>query len=440
MVTNLISFQMPRFLCSPSLGLILSSLLAFGVSNAIAADINPSPDIDAQLDTNRFAGFYAGAGIGVGGGLLSQFHSSTTSSPEQDLGIYGRLGYVRAGYDFSLSERVLAGVFADYTLSDEQFYYSIGSLYSHVNQLKKWSFGARLGVLPSQRQLWFLSGGASNADYRFILSGLGAPSDGQVTETYKGWFMGIGTETQLSGPLFLSLEVRLDHYPKQLNFTTSTSQWRERPTDLSLLAGLNYRYNAVSSQNYNPVGATGFQGFYLGGGIGYEALTGILDRSASGGDTQSHGINAFVGYGQIGYDYQIRPRWITGVFGEYTFGEKISRERVRNLSVRDTPGAVFGARLGYIVDDDALIYFTGGMTQHTFTVENSSAQFDDKSMIGWFAGLGAETRLAGNLYLKLEYRLESFKNEQFNYSVGTPGQLLRDSHIHGARLGVAYRF
>jgi outer membrane immunogenic protein len=200
-------------------------------------------------------------------------------------------------------------------------------------------------------------------------------------------------------------------------------------------------------------------GVYLGANAGYiwGARTGVdsyglavVDNDPLFGATSALGasgvaspnLNGAFGGGQIGYNYQVSPRFVVGVEADAQ-GTAVqgSEGRYRLLTVPNLPRysiatqmqadrnldylATVRGRLGFAVTPDALLYVTGGLafgrvsqrvtqTQSVywagsprFPADSDGFGFADSrfadTRVGWAAGGGVEWAFRGNWSAKFEY-------------------------------------
>jgi outer membrane immunogenic protein len=211
-----------------------------------------------------------------------------------------------------------------------------------------------------------------------------------------------------------------------------------------------------------PVQPPGWNGFYLGAGIGAgilsQSLSGVhswttteceyikkkcpwwwpvikskctqVERSEafSGSDTGDVGVFGTV---TVGFDHMLGSRWVAGVFADYDFGSNLSvgvSFPGYNGSLNHDSSWAVGGRLGYLVTPSTLVFAAGGYTQAELGVSNlGSATFE-----GYFVGGGVETFLLPNWTLRLEYRYSDFGAENILVDL--------EPSIHSARAVVTYRF
>lgn len=397
-----------------------------------------TPTSSAYSDENMLqngvpAGLYTGIGVGIGGGRSKQNVSTgATTFPNQDYGTFGSSGYLMVGYDFDIGNQFIAGIRADIAVADENFtYFSSVGVPNTFQLSRRWSYGARLGNWLNSDQLWYLSAGISRAHYNYSTS----------DKTFTGHYGALGVETRLSPSVSLILEGRYENYGQAEVSRLGSFVWREQPGNLTLMAGFTHRFEpSLNAGKKHASMARNWQGFYLGGGIGYDAFTGFLDRSSNGADSQDYGRLGVTGYVQAGFDYQFASNWMAGVFGDYSYGNKTAHDMPRNTYIEDTPQMALGARFGYALNADALIFASGGYAQHKLDVRNDALQIDQQIVSGWFVGAGVETRLIGDLFLKFEYRVETLNDTAFQFSAGHPNYELTSANNHLARIGMTYRF
>lgn len=213
----------------------------------------------------------------------------------------------------------------------------------------------------------------------------------------------------------------------------------------------------------------GFEGFYLGGSVGYASPQGRNDVAPVQFDTNrdgnysenvntSAGANAFApGFcpgqssgatfsdcngddnaieyaGRIGYDIQAG----NVVFGALIEGSKSNAVDYASAYSSTPAGYHFAreldyaisarARLGFTPDNKVLFYATGGgsyaKVDHSFSTTNTANSFtptnNDDMVWGWQAGGGAEVKLANNFSIGMEYLYNRYDDNKYFVAVG-PG-------------------
>jgi outer membrane immunogenic protein len=180
-------------------------------------------------------------GVPNGGGAAVPV--GTIVSNNIDNGGRGWLGTVGGGCDYQLGgagffNNILIGAFGDYTFSDINgkyttfaHYFADGSAVSNSGTLKNsesWAVGGRIGWVVVPQFMTYINGGYTEARFDAVhftnnvtgggllgtATGLALPST-----TYKGWFVGGGTEyafASLPG-LFLRSEYRYSTFDGQTN-------------------------------------------------------------------------------------------------------------------------------------------------------------------------------------------------------------------------------
>ncbi|WP_316164781.1 MULTISPECIES: porin family protein [unclassified Bradyrhizobium] len=171
--------------------------------------------------------------------------------------------------------------------------------------------------------------------------------------------------------------------------------------------------------------APSWTGFYIFGGAG----GGIWDADSH---TNFNGVpvtidqrvggDGFLGTVGAGYDWQVNPTWVFGVFADGQFGSLRGtlQDQFAALTGRikmETAWAA-GARVGYLVAPNVLSYVNAGYSgSHwsgtgltTLTGAASGFHTDSFNRNGWFVGGGVENNLnifgisAPGWFMKTEYR------------------------------------
>lgn len=201
---------------------------------------------------------------------------------------------------------------------------------------------------------------------------------------------------------------------------------------------------------------TGWTGWYVGLNAGYQAGSGNVSTAADPGpfafsfDPESSvaaalattGIGAkqrgFIGGGQIGYNWQFAPQWLTGIEADFQGLTGEGSATLTSISgVAGFPTETFTSattitkkvdwlgtlrgRLGILVTPNLLAYGTGGLAYGHVTASTTISQSDtgilpgpatgtatttgsiSQTRAGWALGGGAEWKLAANWSLKGEY-------------------------------------
>lgn len=166
-----------------------------------------------------------------------------------------------------------------------------------------------------------------------------------------------------------------------------------------------------------------------------EAVTGWDHVKPSGSGVD--GADGVLYGGQIGYDFQAGNA-VIGVEGEATGSTAkrtdtsvlVAGDRGRISTGRDL---YVGARVGFTVGGNALIYAKGGYTNAKFDSHYVSGTTDIRTSDnadGWRAGAGAEVKLNDKVYLKGEYRYSKYTNDDAGI----------DAKRHQVVAGVGVRF
>jgi outer membrane immunogenic protein len=226
-----------------------------------------------------------------------------------------------------------------------------------------------------------------------------------------------------------------------------------------------------------PVMAPNWTGFYIfgGGGGGIWDANGGVQATGSGNcivctNTRTGGDGWFGTVG-AGYDWQVNPSWVFGVFADGTFGSLkgnigdagvfaggASSGLVGNEKMQDAWAV--GARLGYLVAPNVLSYVNAG---YTGTYWSSTTLLGSASGLpsglhtnkfntgGAFVGGGVENNLnifgitAPGWFMKTEYRAAYLDNKNLSELVdGTNAPFGRDINfrpfVQTISTSLVYRF
>jgi outer membrane immunogenic protein len=418
----------------------VAGLTAIAALQSIPARAGDLPELQPSTSaTSAWTGPYVGLGFGFGVGQVRQTY---LGAPEQNLGVLGPSISIRAGYDHAVFPGLIVGAFGEATKSGERHRYfsALNEITGAIRQNYAWSVGGRIGMTPNPRQLWYVMGGYTLANYSLDILPEIAPAS--LPKNLDGVFIGLGVETLLVSGLSLGLDVRHTAFDAGVLHQRGAATWTERPNDVLTRIALNYRFGAHTA----PVAATGhardWQGFYVGGGGSYGTFTALYDRRPYA-DTETPGGNGGRGYMQAGYDFSIGANWIAGPFADYSLGRVTADERLRGR-LENTAGFAAGVRVGWTFDQ-ALLYATAGYSNHDLRVTNINAVVpalpgETRNVAAWFVGGGVETRLTRATSLKLEYRYADLGEQKFTLAAPVPEVTVRDGVDQSVRLGVSFRF
>ena len=214
-----------------------------------------------------------------------------------------------------------------------------------------------------------------------------------------------------------------------------------------------------------PVAVPTWSGFYLGAGVGYGHLVSKNRYSENDDGTpfassfDGEGAHGGLGTVVLGFDRQIRDRYVVGLFTEFDWSSiEISFQDT------DTPQQTFrlertfsiGARGGFLLTPTSLLFLTGG---YSWSHGKSNAFFDIEAdngdifpgarklnLQGPFVGIGMETQLGRNLSLRGEVRYTMYDDKVINSFNGTfLGDPLSfsdrmESNLLTGRIALTYKF
>jgi outer membrane immunogenic protein len=157
-----------------------------------------------------------------------------------------------------------------------------------------------------------------------------------------------------------------------------------------------------------------------------------------------------VAYGVgIGYDFDMGNA-VVGIEGEWLESEAstdFSTTGFNTFGVSNIDAGrdlYVGARAGFKIAPSTLLYAKGGYTNAKMNILATDNTTDVKSNInldGWRVGAGIEQQLAGNLFLKGEYRYSQYKEGEAEAPSGlTSDRFDVDLDRHQVMFGAGLRF
>lgn len=148
----------------------------------------------------RWTGLYVAAGGGYGTSSSFSTSNSAAGVPIASVTNGGRGGFgtVNAGYDYQVTDRLVAGVFGDFDFANIRGTFQdpnpAAPIAGTMTENSAWAVGVRGGWLLTPAVLNYYDAGFTQAEFSGAnLSGVAnLPS-----HTYDGWFFGSGLETAL---------------------------------------------------------------------------------------------------------------------------------------------------------------------------------------------------------------------------------------------------
>lgn len=392
---------------------------------AVPASAGDGYGDDKRNAAPSWRGFYVGAAAGYGIG------TSEVSAPGERPSFFslrGEQGVITAGYDFQLSSRWVAGLFADYAFGEADN----APLRFRVTLDNQWAIGGRLGVLAAPSTLLYASGGYTAADFN-VSNGPLVVADSAL----GGFFVGLGVEQALTRNLSLKLDYRFSDY-RDVKGRDDDDVFTFDNTLHTVRLGVNWKPAGaqvnVNDGNDAQYPAPTWSGFYVGAAAGYGI--GTADRTALTGIRVPASFRGEQGILAVGYDFRLSPRWVAGLFADYAFGEVDGGPQVVRVTI-DNQWSI-GGRVGVLATPSTLLHASAGYTAADFKASLAGINpLADTTLDGFFLGLGVEQALSRNLSLKLDYRFSDY--EEANGILLGVNAFTFDNTLHTVRLGVNWK-
>ncbi len=197
------------------------------------------------------------------------------------------------------------------------------------------------------------------------------------------------------------------------------------------------RRQPVADTVYMPAPPAGvWTGFYVGAHLGGAFGSNFRNDVGYG----LGGASGFLAGVQAGYDYQFN-RVVLGVAGDLTYST-VSRRYIdltpSDIRAKQDWSGSLRARLGYAVQDNMLLYVTGGLALGNVRLNDAVLGTSQSRMgVGWTLGAGGEYKFTQNWSGLLEYRYTDLGRGTYNNISFAPRVGFTS---HTIRTGLNYRF
>ena len=370
-------------------GSALALLVAAGP--AMAADLPVAPVYKApppMIAPLNWTGFYLGAGSGFAVFNADTSVQNPAGAPLFATSTQGGKGWLATGYvgyDYQISDHIVAGVLGDFDFGSVTGGYldpATGGT-GTMKEKYSWAAGGRLGWLVYPEFLAYVSGGYTQAHFTgFSLSN----GTTLAAHNYSGWFASIGVDTTfplLGNGWFFRSDFRYSQYGSatlaEVNAAGAVVDLQSiRPAVQAVTAGLIYKFNSgvttAPGAGFSfgdflraPHGPSHWTGLYVAGGGGYGTWAAYSTALSSPGGvplaSTTNGGRGWFGTVNGGYDYQLTDRTRGGRIRGFRFREykgNLPGSESRRLSRRHDVGTiVMGGRsprrLAHHADDPELL-------------------------------------------------------------------------------------
>lgn len=205
--------------------------------------------------------------------------------------------------------------------------------------------------------------------------------------------------------------------------------------------------------------AFSWSGVYIGAHVG--GAWGTVESRITDTDSSdflplsSHGINGFLGGGQVGFNLQVNPWLVIGVEGDASWTDVKGTTPclvILACSTKVDWMATATGRLGF-TRDRLMVFVKGGgawaESKYNAVLGTSPDSFSgdaSKTRFGWTVGTGVEYAIYGNWSAKVEYDFMDFGNKALGSTLhsrtqSAPGPDVDiKQQIHAVKFGLNYRF
>jgi len=217
-------------------------ILAAGISSLVLAPAVQAADLiidePAEVGVVDVSADWAGAYVGVFAGYgWGTYDDTGPAGPDNGLG--GGLLGVTAGYDFAVTDGIVAGVVADVAWSDISYGYSFPGEEFAFDVDWVGSLRGKLGFDGGLFLPYLTAGLAVAGTSAFYDDGLFLVDESQ---THVGWTIGAGVEVAVADSLSVDVQYRYSDYGEVEYAGVTAPPYDASFTTHQLTAGLNFRF------------------------------------------------------------------------------------------------------------------------------------------------------------------------------------------------------
>ena len=400
------------------------------VSLTFGASLEPRVQADSgSLAQAGNGGFYAGLAVGDTA-LHSKVDGARGSggSLTADFGEHAAAASVFAGYRQHYGALVL-GAEADFEASSASWSHA-GNRNFGVERGNAFSASAVTGLQTQDGHLFYGRFGVVSASFDSTYQrGGGAAVRDSARET--GLLVGVGAEVPLGKGMSGRMEYQLrayDDYPLGSPAGTASPD-NFANVESAIRFGLVYDF-APAAQAAEPAVTRDFAGLYAGAQLGHGTLQSTNTGFRPDDDAPAFTLVAtragqgFTGGAYVGYGFTANRFYLGGEAEAELSSVNWNVERSpvgRIYSAEKTATAGLGLRLGYVVNDNVLIYARAGVVRSDFDFDYSfrgAAVSQSESLDGVRIGGGIEFAVGEKTNLRLDYTQTEYDANTVNYGAG----------------------
>lgn len=199
-----------------------------------------------------------------------------------------------------------------------------------------------------------------------------------------------------------------------------------------------------------------WEGFYVGGHVGYGFGVSQFNRDQTGGAPNGFSTDFFSNHGiaggaLAGYNHLLTSRVLIGLEGDASWSDITFRTDVPDAFIPNGATTKFDtkmsyaarARLGFLLTPETLLFASGGWVRSKYeylldvpnlAISESGSRWVD----GWQVGAGMETSLYGNWGARLEYLHSFYKADTIVTQAA--GAVQTKESVGVGRVALIYRF
>lgn len=413
------------------------AMIRLGAQLAPAFSGDPGDLIEAFTDEG-LGGFYVGGQIGHGTINTALDGPRGPGNNTAEFGNSGFTGGVFAGYGVLVGD-VYVGAEVDYEASEASWSHITNDRFYTVDKSDSFGLSARIGYELDNHSLLYGRFGVVGTEFETYYQQTGGTR--VIEDRELGMRFGGGAETPISSNLFARMEYTFTSYE---DYEASGAGATDNFANSEGLAkfGLAYRFGAGVDTDVEPVS---FDGFYAGAQGAHGAVSSENRGTRVPGpvtiERSGHGATGglFAGYGQTLGDIYVGGEVEAELSSTNWNIEREPSGRIYSVEKEHTYGG--GVRLGYVLNDTALIYARAGYVWTQFNTDYlhigpGNFVTPEDTVGGLRLGGGVEMAAGEDLFFRVDYTHTDYESYSVNYISGTD---TFDPSETMFRLGLGYR-
>ncbi|TNF57332.1 MAG: hypothetical protein EP307_14165 [Rhodobacteraceae bacterium] len=387
----------------------------------------------ATLARPGASGFYLGAFLGDNAlqTRVEGFRGVNPAGLIADFGDHGGAAGVFAGYRWDYGSLVL-GVEAEYEANDTSWPHLANRTFS-VERGDAWSLSALAGLRVRGGNLVYSRFGVISSEFNSSYQDGVGPLV-QLSDRETGFLVGVGAEVPFGRGLSGRIEYQLRAYGDYEIGAPLGGGNDDNFANIESVVRFGLVYELGGGQPVEAAEPTEFGGFYAGGYIGHGTLQSDNVGPRPGGAGGAPFVLSTVRAGQgfsggvlAGWGHQANRLYVGGEaefeVSDASWNIKRDSNNGRIYSFKKIHSVGAGLRLGYVVNDNVLLFARAGLVRTRIDVnyvDGPNPPFaSSPDLDGVRFGGGIEFAISDDMHARFEYTQTNYEGNSVNYGTGT---------------------